>query len=277
MTNTWFITVASSGIGKGSAKVALAQGDRAVVTARDTKRLAELAGAYPDTCLPVSLELSDPASIRAAVQAAQEQFGTVDILVNNAGHGYRAAIEEGEDAAVTALYADNLFGAITLTKLLLPAMRAQRRGAVVNVSSIAAVQSGVGSGYYASTKAALELVSDALYQEVSPLGIKVMVVEPGSFRTRFYDEALQGTGIKIEDYAATAGRTRKENIRNLHDQPGDPDAAGRIIVETIGKDDYPRTLLLGSDAVNLVRGVLQRKMTELEKWEAVSRGTDYKA
>lgn len=272
---TWFITGSSSGIGEGIAKAVLKKGDNAVVMARDTGKLNTIVQQYPDTALAVPLELTDKASIRAAVQAANERFGTIDVLVNNAGHGYRAAVEEGEDESIAEVFGTNLFGPVELIKAVLPQMRRNRKGAVINLSSIAAVGSGVGSGYYAATKAALELISDALYQEVSPLGIKVMVVEPGAFRTRFFDDSLKGTQIRIDDYADTAGKTRKENIVNRHDQPGDPDKGGRIIVETILKDDYPRTLLLGSNAVAFVRGKLQEKLEEIERWNLVSIQSDY--
>lgn len=267
---TWFITGSSSGIGEGIAKAVLKKGDNAVVMARDTGKLNTIVQQYPGTALAVPLELTDKASIRAAVQAANERFGTIDVLVNNAGHGYRAAVEEGEDESIAEVFGTNLFGPVELIKAVLPQMRRNRKGAVINLSSIAAVGSGVGSGYYAATKAALELISDALYQEVSPLGIKVMVVKPGAFRTRFFDDSLKGTQIRIDDYADTAGKTRKENIVNRHDQPGDPDKGGRIIVETIERDDYPRTLLLGSSAVAFVQGKLQEKLEEIERWNSVS-------
>lgn len=275
MTKTWFITGSSSGIGMGIAKAALAQKDNAVVMARNVEKLKPLVEQYPENTLAVPLELTDRASIHEAVRAAMERFGRIDVLVNNAGHGYRAAVEEGEDEAVAELYGTNLFGAVELIKAVLPQMRERKSGAIINLSSIAAVQSGVGSGYYASTKAALELLSDALYQEVSPLGIKVMVVEPGAFRTRFFDDSLKGTQLKIDDYAATAGKTRKENIRNLHDQPGDPERGGRVIVETIRREDYPRTLLLGSGAVQFVKDVLQRKLEEIDRWASVSARSDF--
>lgn len=275
MEKTWFITGSSSGIGLGIAKAVLAQGDNAVVMARSAAKLESLVQQYPQNALAVSLELTDRNSIRRAVQAAQDRFGSIDVLVNNAGHGYRAAVEEGEDEAVAELYGTNLFGPVELIKAVLPQMRERRSGAIINLSSIAAVQSGVGSGYCASTKAALELLSDALYQEVSPLGIKVMVVEPGAFRTRFFDDSLKGTQVKIGDYAETAGKTRKENIQNLHDQPGDPDRGGKIIVETIQREDYPRILLLGSGAVQFVRDVLRKKLDEIEKWADVSARSDF--
>lgn len=272
---TWFITGSSSGIGKGIAKAVLAKGDNAVVMARDKKKLDDLVQAYPEQALALSLELTDKKSIQNAVKAAETRFGVIDVLVNNAGHGYRAAIEEGEDKSIEELYGTNVFGPVELFRLILPQMRKRRSGAIINLSSIAAVSSGVGSGYYASTKAALELLSDALYQEVSPLGIKVMIVEPGAFRTRFFDDSLKGTKLKIEDYAGTAGKTRKENIINHHDQPGDPDKGGRMIVETIEKENYPRILVMGSDAVSFVKNIYERKLNELKAWEKISVQSDF--
>lgn len=245
----------------------------AVVMARDIRKLDEIVRQYPDTTLAVQLELTDKTSIQAAVRLAKERFGGIDVLVNNAGHGYRAAVEEGEDESITEVFGTNLFGAVDLMKEVLPEMRKSRRGAIINLSSIAAV----GSGYYAATKAALELLSDALYQEVSPLGIKVMVVEPGAFRTRFFDDSLKGTQIKIDDYKDTAGKNRKENIVNRHDQPGDPLKGGRLIVETIEREDYPRTLLLGSGAVAFVRDRLEKKLAEIGQWESISVQSDFES
>lgn len=272
---TWFITGSSSGIGKGIAKAVLEKGDNAVVMARDIRKLNELVQTYPKQTLALSLEMTDKESIRCAVKAATDRFGAIDVLVNNAGHGYRAAIEEGEDEGIKELYGTNVFGPIELIRLILPKMRERKNGAVINITSIAAVSPREGSGYYASTKAALDVLSDVLYQEVSPLGIKVMAVEPGMFRTRFFDDSLKGTNLKIDDYAETAGKRRKENIMNRHDQPGDPDKGGRIIVETIERDDYPRILILGSDAIRFAKNGYQRKMDELEKWESISIQSDY--
>lgn len=272
---TWFITGSSSGIGLGIAQAVLQKGDNAVVMARDIKKLDSLIQKYPKNALAVPLELTEKCSIHTAVQKAIERFGKIDVLVNNAGHGYRAAIEEGEPKSIAEVFETNLFGAVELIKAVLPTMRKNRHGAIINISSIAAIGSGVGSGYYAATKAALERISDALYQEVSPLGIKVMVVEPGAFRTRFYDDSLKGTQIKIDDYTDTAGKTRKENIQNLHNQQGNPISGGKIIVETIEKDDYPRTLLLGSDAVSFVQHRLQTMMSEIEQWKEISIQSDF--
>ena len=272
---TWFITGSSSGIGKGIAKAVLAKGDNAVVMARDKKKLDDLVQAYPEQTLALSLELTDKKSIQNAVKTAEARFGVIDVLVNNAGHGYRAAIEEGENKSIEELYGTNVFGPVELFRLILPQMRKRRSGAIINLSSIAAVSSGVGSGYYASTKAALELLSDALYQEVSPLGIKVMVVEPGAFRTNFYGEGLRGTESRISDYDVLADRYRKENLVNNRDQPGDPMKGGEVIVDTILSGKIPSRLLLGSDAVQTAQDVLRDRLRETEEWKDVSSRTDY--
>lgn len=272
---TWLITGCSSGIGRGIAKAALEKGDQVIVTARNIEKVLDIIQQYPDLALAVSLDVTDSQSIENAVKEGLYHFGKIDVLVNNAGYGYRAAIEEGEIDAVQTLFNTNFFGPIELIKAVLPQMRKRKTGAIINVTSIAAVRSAVGSGYYAASKAALELLTNGLAKELTPLGIKVMVVQPGSFRTKFYDESLKGTQKKIDDYADTAGRTRKENIVNNKQQPGDPDKAGQVIVETIERDDYPGILTLGSDAVQAVSSTLESKLKELNNWASVSQQTDY--
>jgi NAD(P)-dependent dehydrogenase (short-subunit alcohol dehydrogenase family) len=272
---TWLITGCSSGIGRGIAKAALEKGDQVIVTARNIEKVLDIIQQYPDLALAVSLDVTDNQSIENAVKEGLYHFGKIDVLVNNAGYGYRAAIEEGEIDAVQTLFNTNFFGPIELIKAVLPQMRKRKTGAIINVTSIAAVRSAVGSGYYAASKAALELLTNGLAKELTPLGIKVMVVQPGSFRTKFYDESLKGTQKKIDDYADTAGRTRKENIVNNKQQPGDPDKAGQVIVETIERDDYPGILTLGSDAVQAVSSTLESKLKELNNWASVSQQTDY--
>ncbi len=273
---TWLITGCSSGIGAGIAKAVLASGDQAVVTARNKEKVQGLVGQYPDTALAVSLDVTDSGSIQAAVKEAEARFGGIDVLVNNAGYGYRAAVEEGEAEAVNTLFQTNLFGPVELIKAVLPGMRARKAGAILNVTSIAAARSAVGSGYYASSKAALELLSDGLRKELAPLGIKVMVVQPGAFRTRFYDgESLQGTKAAIGDYEATVGKSRPGNFANTHQQAGDPDKAGEIIVRVVGGEEYPEILTLGKAAVTAVKSTLEAKIAELDKWAEVSAQADY--
>jgi len=272
---TWLITGCSSGIGRGIAKAVLKNGDNAVVTARDISTVADIIADYPDTAISVALDITDKESITNAVKAAADKFGGVDILVNNAGYGYRSSVEEGEEDSVNLLFDTNFFGPVTLIKQVLPYMRTQKNGAILNVSSIAAARSGVGSGYYAASKAALELMTDGLMKEVEPLGIKVMTVEPGAFRTKFYDTSLKGTQKQIEDYADTAWKTRKENIVDNQDQPGDPDKAGEVIYETMQKENLPKRLLLGSDAVKIVSTEMKERLQEIEEWSAISKQTDY--
>jgi NAD(P)-dependent dehydrogenase (short-subunit alcohol dehydrogenase family) len=272
---TWLITGCSSGIGRGIAKAVLKNGDNAVVTARDISTVADIIADYPDTAISVALDITDKESITNAVKAAADKFGGVDILVNNAGYGYRSSVEEGDEDSVNLLFDTNFFGPVTLIKQVLPYMRTQKNGAILNVSSIAAARSGVGSGYYAASKAALELMTDGLMKEVEPLGIKVMTVEPGAFRTKFYDTSLKGTQKQIEDYADTAWKTRKENIVDNQDQPGDPDKAGEVIYETMQKENLPKRLLLGSDAVKIVSTEMKERLQEIEDWSAISKQTDY--
>ena len=273
---TWLITGCSSGIGAGIAKAVLKSGDRAVVTARNKEKMMDIVKDYPETALAVSLDVCDQDSIKNAVKEANEKFGTIDVLVNNAGYGYRSAVEEGEIEAVQTLYQTNLFGPIELIKAVLPGMREQKSGFILNVTSIAAVRSAIGSAYYASSKAALELLTNGLMKEVAPLGIKVMVVQPGAFRTRFYDgESLKGSATEISDYAETAGKTRVGRFENKHMQPGDPDKAGEVIVKVVHGDEYPEILSLGSDAVKAVKATLEAKLAELEKWADISSKSDF--
>lgn len=273
---TWLITGCSSGIGAGIAKAVLASGDQAVVTARNKDKVKDIVHAYPETALAVSLDVTDNESIKNAVKEANEKFGTIDVLVNNAGYGYRSAVEEGENEEIQKLFQTNLFGPINVIKAVLPGMRAQKSGAILNVTSIAAARSAVGSGYYASSKAALELLTDGLRKECEPLGIKVMVVQPGAFRTRFYDEeSLKGTKAAIGDYEATVGKSRPGNFENKHQQAGDPNKAGEIIVKVVNSDEYPQILTLGKAAVTAVKTTLEAKIAELDKYADLSAQADY--
>ena len=248
----------------------------AIVTARNKDKVMDIVEAYPEAALAVSLDVCSQDSIKNAVKEAYDKFGTIDVLVNNAGYGYRSAVEEGEIEAVQTLYQTNLFGPIELIKAVLPKMREQKSGYILNVTSIAAARPAVGSGYYASSKAALELLTNGLMKELAPLGIKAMVVQPGAFRTRFYDgESLQGTKAQIGDYEAVVGKSRPGNFENKHQQAGDPDKAGKVIVDVVHNDDLPEILTLGKAAVTAVKSTLEAKIAELDKWAEVSASCDY--
>ncbi|WP_154794875.1 oxidoreductase [Occultella kanbiaonis] len=272
---TWFITGASSGLGAALAAAVLDLGHDAVITARNVDDVQGLVDRFPNRALAVPLDVTDHDQVVAAVAAGTERFGTVDVLVNNAGHGYRAAVEEAAPDEVAELFATNLFGPVDLIKTMLPQMRARRSGTIVNVSSIGAPRSNPASGYYTATKAALEGLSDALNREVGPLGIRVLVVEPGAFRTDFAGRSLTQSSTVIADYADTAGRRRKENDRSHGTQPGDPHRAARAIIATLEGDEVPFRLLLGSDAVRLVRSEYEKRIDEIDAWAHVSATTDY--
>jgi NAD(P)-dependent dehydrogenase (short-subunit alcohol dehydrogenase family) len=273
---TWLITGCSTGLGRHLAEAVLERGHNAIVAARDAEKVRDLVDAYPDTGMAVGLDVTDPAQVDAAVRQADERFGGVDVLVNNAGYGYRAAVEEGEEAQVGTLFATNFFGPVAMIKAVLPGMRARRHGAIVNISSIGARISPPGSGYYAATKAALEAMSASLRKEVGPLGITVTAVEPGGFRTDFAGRSLQQSPEAIADYADTAGRRRIENDTATHgNQPGDPVRAAQAILAAVESSDPPLLLLLGSDALGAFRAVVEAQISELDAWETATVSTDF--
>jgi NAD(P)-dependent dehydrogenase (short-subunit alcohol dehydrogenase family) len=271
---TWLITGCSTGLGRALAQAVLDRGDNAVVTARDAASVQDLAKAHPDTALALALDVTDSAQVAAAADRAEAIFGGVDVLVNNAGYGYRAAVEEADDADVQRLFATNFFGPVALIKAVLPGMRARRRGAIVNVSSIGARISPAGSGYYAATKAALEGMSFSLRKEVQPLGITVVAVEPGAFRTDFAGRSLTQSAQAIADYADTAGKRRKENDTVDGTQPGDPAKAAQAIITAVESPDAPALLVLGTDALGAFGAVLDAQRAELETWRELGASTD---
>ena len=275
--STWLITGSSSGLGRDLAGAVLDAGHNAVVTARNADSVRDLTQAHPDKALAVALDVTDSAQVAAAVREGEERFGGIDVLVNNAGYGYRAAVEEGDEADVAALFATNVFGPVALIKAVLPGMRARRSGAIVNISSIGARICPPGSGYYAASKAALEGLSGSLRKELAPLGIHVIAVEPGGFRTDFAGRSLKQSATVIDDYAGTAGKRRKENDTAHGTQPGDPARAARAIVTAVEADEPPALLMLGTDALTAIRAVIGAQLAELAAWEGTSLSTDFPA
>lgn len=272
---TWLITGCSTGLGRALARAVLAKGDNAVVTARDTATLQDLAAEFPTTALAVPLDVTDLSQVEAAVQQAVERFGGVDVLVNNAGYGYRAAIEEGADADVRTLFDTNVFGPVAMIKAVLPGMRTRRSGAIVNISSIGARICPPGSGYYSATKAALEGISGSLQKELAPLGITVTAVEPGGFRTDFAGRSLTQSAEAIDDYAQTAGKRRKENDTVHGTQQGDPDRAAQAIINAVEASETPGFLLLGEDAAKAFDAVAEAQRAEVDRWRELTVSTGY--
>ncbi|HEX4088348.1 MAG TPA: oxidoreductase [Trebonia sp.] len=273
--STWFITGCSTGLGRALATAVLGRGDNTVVTARDMANVSDIAAGHPDTALALALDVTDGAQVAGAVRAAQDRFGAVDVLVNNAGYGYRAAVEEGDEADVERLFATNFFGPVALIKAVLPAMRARRSGAIVNISSIGARRTPEGSGYYSASKAALEGMSGSLRRELAPLGISVTAVEPGAFRTDFSGRSLGQSSTVIDDYAETAGRRRKEHDTVHGTQPGDPVKAAHALIAAVESPEPPALLLLGQDALGIFRQTLEAQRAEVDAWQKLSASTSF--
>lgn len=273
----WFISGCSSGFGRALATLVLERGWRAAVTARDPSRVDGLVARHDGRGLALALDVTDPAQIAASVHAAEGRFGSIDVLVNNAGYGYQTTVEEADDAAVRALFEANVFGLAALTRAVLPGMRARRRGHIVNISSIAGFVGFPGSGYYSATKHAVEGLSDALAKEVGPLGIHVMCVEPGPFRTDFAGRSLRQNLSRFGDYESTVNARLRTLAGRSGTQPGDPVRAAAAIIEAVQAAQPPRHLVLGAMGFETVRKNLTEKLAEIDTWKQTSLGADYPA
>jgi NAD(P)-dependent dehydrogenase (short-subunit alcohol dehydrogenase family) len=274
-TPVWFITGCSTGFGLELAKLVLGRGWRAVVTARDRARVADLVIGAEDRALALDLDVTKPEQVTAAVEAAEARFGRIDVLVNNAGYGYQASIEEGDEAEIRAQFDANVFGLFALTRAVLPGMRARRRGHVLNITSVAGFIGFPGSGYYAASKHAVEGFSDALAAEGKPLGIKVTCIEPGPFRTDWAGRSLKQTPSKIADYAETAAARMKSTAQISGTQAGDPVRAGEAMIRVTEEENPPRHLVLGGFGVNAVTAKLKERLAEVEAWREVGLGADF--
>ncbi len=273
--SVWFVTGASRGFGAEIVREALARGHQVVATAR---RPAEIPF---DGVLKLALDVADETQARAAVDQAVAEYGRIDVLVNNAGRGLLGAVEEATDDVARAVFDTNVFGLLTVQRAVLPVMRAQRSGHILQLSSVGGFTGTPGWGVYAATKFAVEGLSEALAAEVGPLGVKVTIVEPGFFRTailnkhRLDGSSLHTAGTTIDDYAATTGRVREVMAERNHAQPGDPIKAARAIVDLTELPEPPLRIQLGSDAVERIGAKLDFMQAELAKWRTVSTSTDH--
>ena len=273
----WLITGCSTGFGRELAKLVLARGWRAVVTARDPSKVADIAAGHHDRTLILPLDVTRRAQIDEVVAQAKQRFGRIDALVNNAGYGYLAAIEEGEDEAVRAMFETNVFGLVDMTKAVLPLMREQRSGLIVNISSIGGLTSFAATGYYHGTKYAVEGISESLATEVKPLGIDVLIVEPGPFRTNWAGPSIKQSGTQISAYAATAGERRKQTEARSGSQAGDPVRGAQAIIDAALSDSPPLRLLLGRTALELARKKLDFMRNDFDTWESTTVAADFPA
>jgi len=271
----WLITGSSTGFGRSLATAVLKHGDYLVATARKPEQLNDLVEQYPETTKVIRLDVTNPQEVRDAIDAAIATFGRIDVLVNNAGYGAVGAIEEVSDAAIRRQFETNVFGALEMMRNVLPIMRLQRSGHILNLSSVGGFVAFGATGIYCATKFALEALSEALAQEVSSLGIKVTIIEPGAFRTDFNGRSLAAPEQTIEDYAAVSGAFLQWLEEMDGKQPGDPDKAAQAMIQVVESDNPPLRLALGADAVGAIDEKLKSVKAELDAWEEISINTAY--
>ena len=271
MNKVWLITGASSGFGRAITEAAVAADDAVIATARNAAVLSGIAAAHPGQVEALALDITDTAAVEAAVHDVINRHGRIDVLVNSAGRGHVGAAEETSDAELRSLFDVHVFGPAALTRAVLPQMRERRSGAIVQISSMGGQMSFAGFSAYSGSKFALEGMSEALADEVRPLGVKVLIVEPGAFRTGFFGSATDSE--QIADYSATVGSTRHMVQASNGHQPGDPAKAAAAIIAAIDAPETPLRLPLGDDAVDAISSHLDSVRAELKTWEKVARDT----
>ena len=270
----WLITGCSTGFGREIARAALQAGHSVVVTARRADAVQDFGDEFGDRALAVALDVTDAGQIAAVVAAADKAFGGIDVLVNNAGHSYLSAVEEGDDAEVRKLFDVNYFGAVDMIKAVLPSMRARGSGHIVNISSMTGLVANPPNAYYSSTKFALEAVTEALATEVRPLGIKVIAIEPGAFRTDWAKRSMKESDTPISDYADVAAR--KDLIKQFADHlPGDPRKVAEAVLMVTELEDPPLRLLLGRDVLKAMRDKIAATTASIDEWESVTKDVNF--
>ena len=273
----WFITGTSQGFGRELVRAALQRGDSVMATSRNPPAVTTAFPSAGDRLQTASMNLRDMAEISTVVECAIEKFGRIDVLVNNAGYGVTGAVEEASDAEIANVYETNVFGLLRVTRAVLPQMRKQHTGHIVNLSSIGGLTGMPGWGIYNSTKFAVEGLSEALAAELAPLGIGVTIVEPGPFRTDFLGGSLVKTASKMPDYEATAGKTRASAAERNRKQQGDPALAADAIVRVVTSPNPPLHLILGKFAYDRMSQKLDEFRKEMEAWRELGLGTDFKS
>jgi len=275
MSKVWFITGCSTGFGRELAKEVLAGGYKAAVASRNTDDVKDIVEAYPETAIAVKLDVTKADEIKAAIEQITQKFGTIDVLVNNAGIGYFGAIEESEEDEVRRMFEINVFGLANVTKAVLPIMRKQRSGHILNVASIGGLVGFPAVGFYNATKFAVDGFSEALSKETAPLGIKVTVIAPSGFRTDWAGRSANNSKIVIDDYKDTA-EINKNNIRGYSGkQPGDPVRAAKAMVAVVESANPPLRLLLGEAALKGARNKLEQLKKDFDTWAETSVGADF--
>jgi NAD(P)-dependent dehydrogenase (short-subunit alcohol dehydrogenase family) len=275
LQRTWLITGISSGLGRALAEAVLARGDRVVGTARGETTSKEFSALAPGRSIGIILDVTDEKAVKRAIAQVEKEIGPIDILVNNAGYGLVGGVEETSLEETRAQFETNVFGVLAVLKAALPFMRARRKGRIINITSVSGLVGWASLGIYTGSKFALEGISETLALELAPLGIKVIMIEPGGLRTDFATRSRRFTAQTIDDYAATVGHNRGLLAEHAGHEPGDPARAAEAIVNVAIMDEPPLRLLIGSDAVLYADTKLRAQMDEIRRWESVSRSSDY--
>lgn len=274
MNKVWLITGCSTGFGRELAQQAIEKGYSVAVTARNPDSIKDLVQGHEDKVIALALDVTKPEQIHTAVDRTKDRFGRIDVLVNNAGIGYFGAVEESEEEEVRRMFEINVFGLAHMTQAVLPVMRAQRSGHIVNIASIGGLVSFPAVGFYNATKFAVVGLSESLAKETQPLGIKVTIVAPSGFRTDWAGRSANESKTVIDDYSETAGANRSNIRKNSGQQPGDPVKAAAAIIKAVESDQPPLRLLLGAAALKGGRNKLEELKKDFDAWEEVTVGAD---
>jgi len=277
-TSTWIITGASSGLGYDLAEYVLGQGHEVVLAARTAASMDGLAAKYPDTALVVAVDVTDAGQRENLIAQTELRFGKIDFLVNNAGIDFLGAIEEQREEDYRKIFEVNFFGAVALLRLALPGMRARKSGMIVNMSSMDGIASLPGNAYYSASKFALEGLTESLWQEIEPTGLKAVLIEPGSFLTGI-DARTHFSGELIPDYDASSGNFYRamQNVAELSDVmfPGDPKLAAKVIFDQLTNDPTVHRIILGSDAMNRIGAKIDDLQGDYDASRVIARSTDF--
>jgi NADP-dependent 3-hydroxy acid dehydrogenase YdfG len=271
----WFITGCSTGFGRELAKLILDRGWNAVITARNIDQVKDLANGFENSALVLPLDVNDKGQIALAVAKAEETFGKIDVLVNNAGYGYFSSIEEGEEEKIRAQFETNFFGLVGMIQAVLPGMRSRKAGHIINFSSIGGLRAFTATGYYHATKFAVEGLSESLSQEVASLGIKVLLVEPGPFRTDWAGRSTSRTPVQIADYADAVGKRMEASQNGSGKQQGDPVRGCEAIIKAVEAEQHQLRLLLGEPAYNLAMEKIDQLKTNFESLKDLTLSADF--
>ena len=275
MEKVWLITGCSTGFGRELAKEVLAKGYKVAVASRKTSDIDDIVAAYPNSSIAIQLDVTNESEIKSSVAQTMAHFGQIDVLVNNAGIGYFGSIEESEDAEVRKMFEINVFGLAKMTQEVLPHMRKQRSGHILNIASIAGLRSFPGVGFYNATKYAVDGFSEALAKEVGPLGIKVTIIAPSGFRTDWAGRSANESPANISDYTETAYKN-KDNIRGISgNQAGDPIRGVKAMIQVVESENPPMRLLLGVAALKGAREKLEELKHDFDTWATVTEGADF--